>query len=489
MRRLIASAALLTMAALVSGCAFTDYCGNEDCTNRMMELLGANKATGCASLGTFSAQGNPQKPVVDPLTGVGDSPTMLTAVIADPLQWVRCANRVAPANNCQTAATFGPPACILDTTTAGAVPADEAATWTDILEAHAFVAEAQVFGATSGTWVMAGVQSLRTVCDLATGDNIGPGRGGGGGGTGASCGHDDAKAVVCHRPPGNPGNQHELCVGKSAECAHLTNHPDDSSGFCGAAPVDPEPPPPGFKTIRLTTWGARNTTGAFSCHANNVDGLWGNTEGGLLGDGMSNGRIPGLTVEAVALENNPTSIQFGRNVRATTTLNQSDGFNVFVALTGGRIGEGRHEGVTPSAGLQELFGGAEKTISFPNEIPMTWTITAGIREDGMIDMEIHRMTWRQQEIRFSTPLLVSTDTMLKKWAFGREGQEDEQVLEQARFMEWFANTALAETEVFNLDGAIPELGLKFPPIMINVDRDGFLRRADDIFANEDRRRR
>ncbi len=46
------------------------------------------------------------------------------------------------------------------------------------------------------------------------------------------------KVLICHRPPGNPANEHTLCVGAPAVSAHLTHHPD-SLGACGAQAGQP----------------------------------------------------------------------------------------------------------------------------------------------------------------------------------------------------------------------------------------------------------
>ena len=45
------------------------------------------------------------------------------------------------------------------------------------------------------------------------------------------------KVLVCHIPPGNPDNAHDICVGAPAVAAHQENH-GDTLGPC-------EPPPDG----------------------------------------------------------------------------------------------------------------------------------------------------------------------------------------------------------------------------------------------------
>ena len=47
------------------------------------------------------------------------------------------------------------------------------------------------------------------------------------------------KVLICHIPPGNPDNAHEICVGEPAVAHHVANH-GDNVGLC-----DPgeEPPP------------------------------------------------------------------------------------------------------------------------------------------------------------------------------------------------------------------------------------------------------
>ncbi len=42
------------------------------------------------------------------------------------------------------------------------------------------------------------------------------------------------KVTICHRPPGNPENEHTITVGAPAVPAHLAH--GDSIGQCGAPP-------------------------------------------------------------------------------------------------------------------------------------------------------------------------------------------------------------------------------------------------------------
>jgi hypothetical protein len=45
---------------------------------------------------------------------------------------------------------------------------------------------------------------------------------------------DQYKFLVCHHPPGNPGNFRTLSVGSQAAVdAHVANHPGDHPGACG----------------------------------------------------------------------------------------------------------------------------------------------------------------------------------------------------------------------------------------------------------------
>jgi hypothetical protein len=46
------------------------------------------------------------------------------------------------------------------------------------------------------------------------------------------CGHNMDKIILCHVPPGNPGNPQTICVSPSAIPAHLANHPGDCVGPC-----------------------------------------------------------------------------------------------------------------------------------------------------------------------------------------------------------------------------------------------------------------
>jgi hypothetical protein len=47
-----------------------------------------------------------------------------------------------------------------------------------------------------------------------------------------ACGHNGDKIILCHVPPGNPGNPQTICVSASAIPSHLANHPGDCVGPC-----------------------------------------------------------------------------------------------------------------------------------------------------------------------------------------------------------------------------------------------------------------
>jgi hypothetical protein len=52
---------------------------------------------------------------------------------------------------------------------------------------------------------------------------------------------DAPKVLVCHIPPGNPGNAHEICVAAAAVRAHQRLH-DDPVGACEELVEPPLPP-------------------------------------------------------------------------------------------------------------------------------------------------------------------------------------------------------------------------------------------------------
>ena len=47
----------------------------------------------------------------------------------------------------------------------------------------------------------------------------------------------DDKVLICHIPPGNPGNAHEIIVGAAAVPAHLAH--GDYMGACVTPPTPP----------------------------------------------------------------------------------------------------------------------------------------------------------------------------------------------------------------------------------------------------------
>ena len=50
------------------------------------------------------------------------------------------------------------------------------------------------------------------------------------------CGNKNDKVTVCHIPPGNPDNRHDICISPNAVQAHL-NH-GDQLGSCGSCDCD-----------------------------------------------------------------------------------------------------------------------------------------------------------------------------------------------------------------------------------------------------------
>jgi len=46
---------------------------------------------------------------------------------------------------------------------------------------------------------------------------------------------DTKKTTICHFPPGNPANEHTLCVGNAAVPAHVQHH-HDTVGTCPDEP-------------------------------------------------------------------------------------------------------------------------------------------------------------------------------------------------------------------------------------------------------------
>jgi hypothetical protein len=51
---------------------------------------------------------------------------------------------------------------------------------------------------------------------------------------------NEGQVLICHVPPGNPGNMHEVCVGLAAVTAHLEEHDDTVPGPCAGVCGDLE---------------------------------------------------------------------------------------------------------------------------------------------------------------------------------------------------------------------------------------------------------
>jgi hypothetical protein len=53
------------------------------------------------------------------------------------------------------------------------------------------------------------------------------------------CGNNGNKVTICHIPPGNPANRHDICINPNAVSNHLNNHGDYIGEcdqiFCGGS--------------------------------------------------------------------------------------------------------------------------------------------------------------------------------------------------------------------------------------------------------------
>jgi hypothetical protein len=75
------------------------------------------------------------------------------------------------------------------------------------------------------------------------------------------------KVTVCHVPPGNPANAHEIVVSPSAVPAHLSNHAGDRLGPCVRPPECLSNP---CTIDRCTTEGSCDHSGAVTCDDGDV---------------------------------------------------------------------------------------------------------------------------------------------------------------------------------------------------------------------------
>ena len=67
---------------------------------------------------------------------------------------------------------------------------------------------------------------------------------------------DTKKTTVCHIPPGNPANEHTICVGNAAVPAHLAH--GDYVGTCNCP--SPTPPPSAGDGGASSSDGSSDTT-------------------------------------------------------------------------------------------------------------------------------------------------------------------------------------------------------------------------------------
>jgi hypothetical protein len=353
------------------------------------------------------------------------------------------------------------------------------------IAAHQFQTEVRVFGGqgSSGTWTMSPVLGTGLICNTATGVALPTA-----GGPAGDCGNGGSgKSNICHVPPGNPANQHTICVGKAAVCAHINNHELDSEGSCGA--VAP-PQTPGYKTVRISTLFQCPANGCndglpgdmvppapqtFTSQGDNIEGQWGQTESVTFGDALPGGRNFGYHVETIALDSS-AGVQFGPNIRGMTERRNTDQYSTYVGVLG-RFAEGWHRNATLNAdGLAEFLSGAPMDLTFPVEgHDFVATVAGSLGDNGMFDVTLVQIKFDGATFVPTEALYGSFDRDLKKWIVGRENVDQSAGVQQlARFM--VQNVDFEDH--FLISGMIPELGLQIPvPYALQFSRDWFEARA------------
>lgn len=229
---------------------------------------------------------------------------------------------------------------------------------------------------------------------------------------------------------------------------------------------------------RLNTYYSPNTT-VFSCVGSVVDGRYGGPEGLIAGDALENpgaaaARIPGLTVESVAIDSSATNSQeFCGNIMATTPARAAAGYSSLWGLA--RSGEGRVV-FTPvtrreGGGLSSFLSGGSLTVNVGD---VSFTGRGQLLEDGTVKVWLDALARGGVTYQAVEPVWFKVDPS-NRFRTVETHPTDAELARLARF----ALDAELTDVPLELGQVVPELGITLPDARLVLVGDTLRRFIDE----------
>lgn len=235
--------------------------------------------------------------------------------------------------------------------------------------------------------------------------------------------------------------------------------------------------------IRLNSY-ASAAVGNFSCVGSAVNGMYGGPEGQvasamLTERGDAAPRIPGLAIDAIALDNR-LGAQFCPNIVAVNSdrITALGGYSTYWGLLG-RTAEGRlrFTPVTRRDGLAGFFAGEQITTTVGG---VDFTVSGQLNADGTVRATLEGMAADGvQYVAGENKVWFEVDPSNN---FRTVAVHAEDRAELARLAEFALNAGLTDRNI-NLGGqVVPEFGVQLPNAQFLLNGDAFRQFINDVAA-------
>lgn len=216
-----------------------------------------------------------------------------------------------------------------------------------------------------------------------------------------------------------------------------------------------------------------DSTGAFSCVGDAVEGRYGGPEGVVYGDMF--GRLPGLHIDAVAVDDSPTSLEYCPNLAAVSPDAAATAFSTYWGFTG-RAYEGSLA-ATPitrrDGNLGNLLAGGTESVTVQG---VTITGRGHLNADGSIRFELLGLSNGTASYQADSAVAITVNPANR---FKTIKVENATEAEMVRLATWAVDSGLAGQSIDLTGVQIAEFGYTFPPVSFLLNRDALIRFAEN----------
>lgn len=212
-----------------------------------------------------------------------------------------------------------------------------------------------------------------------------------------------------------------------------------------------------------------DSTGAFSCVGDRVDGRYGGPEGVVYGDAF--GRLPGLHIDAIAIDRSSANVDFCPNIAAVSADAASTAFSTYWGQTA-RAYEGSLA-ATPITrrefNLGRFLGGESQSVTING---VTITGRGQLNADGSIRFELQNLSSATASYQAETPVVITANPANRFKTMKIENAVPAELTKMATFA---LNTPSLLEPVSLANIQVQDLGYTFGDVSFLLNRDALAR--------------